>query len=174
VIHSFFVPAFRLKRDVLPDRYTTFWFQATKPGTYSLFCAEFCGADHSRMRGRVVVMEPKGYQDWLAGQDVGASPAVQGRALFTAYGCSGCHAAGSSVHAPRLEGLFGRPVHLSDGRTVLVDDNYIRDSILLPRKQIAAGYEPIMPSFQGQASESDILKLIAYIKSLGTERGNKP
>jgi cytochrome c oxidase subunit 2 len=168
VIHSFFVPAFRVKQDVLPGRYTQMWFTPTKAGEYHLLCAEFCGAEHADMRGSIVAMEPADYQRWLVAQGAGATMAQQGGALFRQYGCSGCHGAASTVHAPPLEGLYGRPVPLEDGRVVTADDRYIRDSILLPKSEIAAGYPPIMPSFAGQIGEEDLLKLIAYIKSLGT------
>lgn len=169
VIHSFYVPAFRTKRDVLPERYTTFWFEATEPGTYSLFCTEFCGVDHSRMRGRVVVMEADDYERWLSRQSTPEAPVAQGRALFTSYGCAGCHSPGSEVRAPPLGGIFGRPVQFAGGGAGIADDDYIRDSILLPRKHVVAGYQPVMPSFQGQVSEADILALVAYIKSLSED-----
>lgn len=169
VIHSFYIPAFRSKRDVLPERYTAFWFEATEPGIYSLFCAEYCGVDHSKMRGRVVALEPGAFEDWLAVQDAPAAPATRGKELFTAYGCAGCHSEGSTVHAPRLAGLYGKPVQLAGGGSVKADHGYIRDSILLPKKHVAAGYQPIMPSYRGQIDESDILALVAYIRSLETE-----
>lgn len=166
VIHSFFVPAFRMKQDVLPGRYTSLWFTPTKTGRYQLFCAEFCGTSHSQMRGTIIVMTPTEYSDWLAANPSQGSLAAQGEALFREYGCSGCHGASSTVHAPQLEGLFGRPVNLSNGTQVTADARYIRDSILLPARQVVAGYTPIMPSFKGQLSEEDILKLVAYIRSL--------
>ena len=176
VIHSFYIPAFRIKQDVLPGRYTTMWFTATKPGTYRLHCAEYCGTQHAEMGGDVVVMDESDYESWLASGNQQQGVAQQGAQLFRQYGCSGCHGANAAVHAPKLEGIYGRPVPLSDGRTVIADDQYIRDSILLPRKDIAAGYAPIMPSFQGQVTEEDLLKLISYIKSIGnTERtGSQP
>jgi len=166
VIHSFFVPAFRMKQDVLPGRYTSLWFTPTKTGRYQLFCAEFCGTSHSQMRGTIIVVTPTEYSDWLAANPSQGSLAAQGEALFREYGCSGCHGASSTVHAPQLEGLFGRPVNLSNGTQVTADARYIRDSILLPARQVVAGYTPIMPSFKGQLSEEDILKLVAYIRSL--------
>jgi cytochrome c oxidase subunit 2 len=166
VIHSFYVPAFRLKRDVVPGRYHQAWFEATEPGRYYLFCAEYCGTMHSQMRGQVVVMPPPDYAQWLQQQGSSASLAAEGAALFRSYGCSGCHGSNSSVRAPNLAGIYGRPQPLSDGSTIIVDDAYIRDSILQPRKQVVAGFEPIMPSFAGQIEEGDILKLIAFIKSL--------
>jgi cytochrome c oxidase subunit 2 len=166
VIHSFYVPAFRLKQDVLPGRYTELWFQATRTGEYRLECAEYCGTDHARMIGKIIVMQPARYATWLAQGNLAPSMAAAGEERFRTLGCSGCHGANASVHAPKLEGVFGHPVHLSDGRTVIADESYIRDSILLPSKDVVAGFVPIMPSFQGQVSEGDLLELIAYIKSL--------
>lgn len=171
VIHSFYVPAFRIKQDVLPDRYTQLWFTATRLGTYDLFCAEFCGADHSRMGGKVVVMSPADYATWLH-QHAGTSLAEQGAALFRKDGCSGCHDPHAGVHAPDLDGLYGSTVPLSDGSQVLADDKYLHDSIMLPQSQVAAGYQPIMPSYQGRIGESDALALIAYLKSLSTHKEN--
>jgi len=168
VIHDFFIPVFRIKQDVLPGRYTTLWFEATKPGDYQLFCSQYCGTDHSRMVGRVVVMEPAAFERWLASGNSIGSMAAQGAARFREYGCSGCHGASASVHAPKLEGLFGRPVQLADGSTVIADERYIHDSVLLPRKEITAGYAPIMPSFQGQITEDVLLEIIEYVKSLKT------
>src|ERR671933_1522768 len=177
VIHDFYIPAFRIHQDVLPGRYTTMWFTPTKVGEYHLFCSQYCGTQHAEMIGSVVVMDPADYERWLAGGNQQQGLAQQGAALFRQYGCSGCHGASATVHAPKLEGVYGRPVPLQDGRVVIADDQYIRDSILLPRRDIAAGYPPIMPSFQGQISEEDLLKLITYIKSLGvsSERtGSQP
>lgn len=167
VIHSFYVPAFRLKADVVPGRYTSLWFTPTEPGEYRLFCAEYCGTDHAGMLGRVVVMPPAAFARWLEAGDVQSSLAAQGAALFRRHGCSGCHDAGSTVRAPDLAGLFGRPVALQDGRTVIADEAYLRDAMLLPARDVAAGYAPLMPSFAGQLSEEDVLALIAYIRSLG-------
>ncbi len=166
VIHSFYVPAFRLKQDVLPGRYTQLWFRATRLGSYALECAEYCGLDHARMGGSIVVQRPADYAAWLAGHAAGGSLAARGAVLYRARGCSGCHAPGSAVHAPPLGGLFGRPVHLADGRTVIADERYLRDSMLLPGLSVVAGYAPQMPSFSGQLSEEDVLALIAYLKSL--------
>jgi cytochrome c oxidase subunit 2 len=168
-IHSFFVPAFRLKQDVLPGRITALWFTPTQLGDFSLFCAEFCGSEHSRMTGHIVVMRPDDFSRWLAEGPAQPSLAQTGFALFRRLGCSGCHAAGSTVHAPRLEGLPGKRVHLQDGRTMVADDNYLRDSILLPRKDVVAGFEPVMPSFAGQVSEEDLQALIAYLHSTREE-----
>jgi cytochrome c oxidase subunit 2 len=164
-IHSFYVPAFRLKQDVLPGRYTSLWFTATQVGEFRLFCAEYCGSQHSQMIGRVVVMQPAEYARWASEGATSPSLAQYGFARFRELGCSGCHAAGSSVHAPSLRGLIGREVHLQDGRTLVADENYIRDSILLPKKDVVAGFEPVMPSFAGQVSEEDIQALIAYIRA---------
>src|SRR5438874_316405 len=138
VIHSFFIPAFRVKQDVVPGRYTTEWFKPTKLGEYHLFCAEFCGTMHSRMIGRVVVMEPNEYEKWLTVGDVGDPVVVAGRRLFTQLGCSGCHENSTTIRAPRLEGIFGKPVPLASGEVVVADERYIRDSVLMPQAQIAA------------------------------------
>jgi cytochrome c oxidase subunit 2 len=170
-IHSFFIPAFRLKQDVVPGRYTGLWFTATKLGDFHLFCAEYCGAEHSRMLGRIVVMRPADYARWLAGGAAHPSLAQRGFERFRQLGCSGCHSAGSSVHAPALEGLLGRTVHLQDGRSLVADATYVRDSILLPRKDVVAGFEPVMPSFAGQVSEEDIQALVAYLQSTGDGTG---
>jgi cytochrome c oxidase subunit 2 len=167
VIHSFFVPAFRLKQDVVPGRTATMWFNALVPGRYPLLCAEYCGTGHSRMRGEIVVMEPADFAGWLDSRPEGAGLVAAGRALFLAAGCSGCHAPGSAVHAPGLAGLWGRQVPLADGRVVTADAAYIQDSILLPRRDIAAGYAPVMPDFAGLLDEDEVAALVAYIRSLG-------
>lgn len=164
VIHSFFVPAFRVKQDVLPGRYTTVWFEPTALGEYRLFCAEFCGTDHAVMTGRVVVMTPSDFSRWLEAGPRQPGMAARGFDLYRQYGCSGCHDAGSSVHAPPLTGLLGRRVHLADGRELTADAGYVRDAILLPDKDVVAGYAPIMPSFAGQIGEEDLLSIIEYIK----------
>jgi cytochrome c oxidase subunit II len=169
VIHSMFLPALRLKQDVLPGRYTYLWFTADKPGVFRLMCAEFCGTEHSRMTGRLVLMTPEDYSRWSAAQPEADNLARQGEELFHALGCSGCHAPGSAVHAPDLHGVYGHPVHLSDGRVVTADEAYLRDSILLPGQDIVAGFQPVMPSFRGTVSEEQIIKLIAFIKSLSAE-----
>jgi cytochrome c oxidase subunit 2 len=163
VIHSFFIPAFRVKQDVVPGRYTTVWFQAIRAGTFHLFCAEYCGAQHSGMIGSVIAMEPAEYQAWLAGTVPDVAPAVAGEKLFYRYSCQTCH----GQRAPTLAGIYGRRVQLTDGSTVLADDNYLRESILNPSARIVAGYpSTIMPTFQGQLSEEQLVELIAYIKSL--------
>ncbi|SDK36760.1 cytochrome c oxidase subunit II [Microbulbifer yueqingensis] len=167
VIHSLWLPAFRLKRDAVPGMYTSAQFTPTQTGTFRLFCAEYCGTDHARMRGKVVVLSRADYQQWLAGGAAGASRAQEGGQLFQRLGCSGCHKPGSSELAPALEGLMGSTTELADGSEVVVDEAYIRDSIIEPQKQLVAGYQPIMPSFSGQVSEEEIMQLISYIQSLG-------
>jgi cytochrome c oxidase subunit II len=163
-IHSFYVPAFRLKQDVVPGRYTGLWFTATQLGEFHLFCAEYCGSEHSQMLGRIVVMQPAEFAKWLGSGTEQPSLAQYGFARFRELGCSGCHAAGSTVHAPSLRGLLGRTVHLQDGRSIVADENYVRDSILLPKKDVVAGFDPVMPSFAGQVSEEDIQALIAFLR----------
>ena len=169
VIHSFFVPAFRVKQDVVPGRYTSEWFKAIKPGEYHLFCAEYCGTQHSGMIGRVVVMEPRAYEEWLKTGEQTESIVLAGQRLFHDRGCSGCHSPNSKFHAPLLEGLYRKPVPLADGTMVRADDQYLRDSILQPAKQITAGYDNIMPSFAGHLSEEEIMQLIAYVKAIGQQ-----
>jgi cytochrome c oxidase subunit 2 len=170
VIHSFFVPAFRVKQDAVPGRYTSLWFQATKTGEYHLFCAEYCGSQHSRMIGRVVVMEPAEYQAWLSESGGTAAPGVSmeeaGHKLFEKLGCAACHRSAGGANGPNLVGLFGRSVKLNDGRTVVANDTYLRESILNPPADVVAGYQPIMPTFKGLVNEESLLQLISYIKSL--------
>ncbi len=168
VIHSVYIPAFRVKQDVLPGRYTTLWFKPTKPGKYHLFCAEYCGAKHSEMRGYVYVMEPAQYQEWLAGRTKTASVEGAGEKLFEQLRCNTCHLGGGQQgRGPSLENLFGSNVRLQDGSTVVADDNYIRESILRPAAKVVVGYQPIMPTYEGQIGEEGIMQLIAEIKSLG-------
>lgn len=174
VIHDFFVPAFRTKQDVLPGRYTLEWFTPTRPGKYRLYCAEYCGLDHSRMGGWVYVLEPAEYARWLAEQPGGESIAAAGARLFQERGCSGCHSPNAAVRAPLLNGIYGKPVPLADGTTVIADDQYLHDSILLPNKQISAGYEAKMPTFQGQLSEEEVMQLVAYLKALVDQPGDRP
>ena len=166
VIHSFYLPEFRIKQDVVPGRYTTEWFQPTKLGTFHLFCSEYCGTDHSHMTGRVVVMDPASYQHWLAQGQPGSTLAQSGERLFRELGCSGCHMGSTVVRAPPLQGLYGKPVPLQSGEVVIADEAYLRDSILQPAKQIAGGYTNDMPSFEGRVTEEELLELIAYLKSL--------
>ncbi len=172
VIHSFYIPAFRMKQDVLPGRYTSMWFRPTKVGRYHLFCAEYCGTNHSGMIGWVEVMEPSEFQQWLTRAGTGPSMADEGEKLFVQYHCAGCHRGSQVVNAPRLEGVFGRPVPIQRGNDVtftLADERYIRDSILEPKKEVVAGYQPLMPSFRDRINEEDLLKIIAYIKSIGVK-----
>jgi cytochrome c oxidase subunit 2 len=167
VIHSFFIPAFRLKHDVVPGSYQTYWFQATTPGRYHIFCAEYCGTNHSAMIGWVTVMEPRDYANWLSGSATGASMADQGQKLFEEYGCITCHVVEQGRRCPSLRNVFGRPVQLEGGRTVIADEGYVRESILNPNAKIVLGYKrDIMPVFQGQINEDGLLSLIAYVKSL--------
>jgi cytochrome c oxidase subunit 2 len=166
VIHSFFIPAFRIKHDVVPGATETLWFRPRQPGVFHLFCAEYCGTDHSRMTGRIVVMEPAEFEEWLARQDVTGTLATEGGQLFRQLGCGGCHGAGAAVRAPALAGLYGKPVPLSDGSIEIADERFIRDAILKPRSKIAAGYEPLMPSYEGKISEDELIRITAYIKSL--------
>jgi cytochrome c oxidase subunit 2 len=173
VIHSFFVPDFRAHMDVLPNRYTSVWFNADRAGTYHLFCSQYCGTAHSKMVGTVYVLGPAEYQDWL-NEHAEGSLALQGRKTFLKYRCLSCHGGDQRDHprAPLLEDLYGRRVTLRDGRTVLADDEYIRRSIYQPGADIVLGWEDIMPNFRGQVSEEEIVELIAYIKSL--RRGQTP
>ncbi|MGA2963056.1 MAG: cytochrome c oxidase subunit II [Candidatus Korobacteraceae bacterium] len=173
VIHSFFVPAFRIKADVLPGRYTSTWFHATVPGTYHLFCSQYCGTQHSGMVGEVVVMEPAAYQQWAASGSDG-SLASEGEKAFMQYGCSMCHRADYQGRGPNLVGLFGKPVLLDDGRTVVADESYLRESIVYPGAKIVSGFKNIMPNFLGQISEEELISLVAYIKGLGMGQSNPP
>jgi len=166
VIHSFYVPAFRIKQDVLPGRYTIAWFHPTRPGTYHLFCAEYCGTQHSGMIGQVVVMEPAQYQAWLSGGGSTGSMAENGQVIFQQLGCSTCHRFDTQGRGPNLTGVFGSKVLLDDGRTVIADEDYVRESILNPAAKVVNGFKPIMPVFQGLVSEDQLNALVAYVKSL--------
>ena len=177
VIHDFSVPAFRVKHDVLPDRYETLWFTPTRVGTYRLYCTQFCGVDHAKMHGEVVVMSPPAFERWLAQNGGAGDLAREGRAVFLRFGCGGCHVGtagegSATVPAPSLAGLYGSPVPLAGGGVVVADERYLHDSIVDPGREVVAGYEPIMPSFAGQIGEEDIVKLVAYIKSLAP--GERP
>ena len=165
VIHSLFVPDFRIHMDLLPERYTSVWFQPTRVGQYRLFCSQYCGTNHAGMTGEVIVMQPADYEKWLHLSAEG-SMALQGRKVFLKYRCVSCHSADNEARAPVLEDLFDRPVILSDGRVVKADENYIRESIIYPSAKIVAGYENIMPTFKGQIERGGIFELIAYFKSL--------
>lgn len=172
VIHSFFIPEFRIKQDVLPGRYSTEWFQATKTGTFHLFCAEYCGTSHSGMIGRVIVMEPADYEQWLAGK-MGQSMASTGEQLFQQFGCQTCHRQGAGQRGPSLDGLWGKQVKLSSGATVVADQNYVRESILNPASKIVSGYQVLMPLYRNQLNEDQVNQLIEYIRTLGTQGGTK-
>jgi len=166
VIHDFFVPAFRIKADVVPGRYINIWFHATKPGRYRLFCAEYCGTRHSGMTGEVIVMEPSEYQAWLSGGASEGSLASAGAKLFQDLACNTCHRPDAQGRGPVLEGLFGKTVQLQNGETVTVDEAYVRESILHPTAQVTSGFQPIMPTFQGLVTEEQLLELVEYVKSL--------
>jgi cytochrome c oxidase subunit 2 len=175
VIHSLFIPAFRVKQDVLPGRYTSIWFEATLVGEYHLFCAEYCGAKHSEMRGRVVVMEASDYAAWLSGKLPSAEGAAAAGRLLDQLRCTNCHqGGGESSRCPPLENLYGNPVKLANDTTVIADDSYLRESILQPAAKVVAGYQPIMPTYQGQLGEEEILRLIAEIKGLAAPSRQAP
>ncbi len=167
VIHSFYVPAFRVKADAIPGRYTSLWFEATKPGRYHLFCAEYCGTQHSGMIGSVIVMEPDDYQAWLGGSAPGGSVASTGAQLFTQLGCATCHQKGDGQRGPSLVGVFGKSVQLKTGESVVADEGYLRESILNPQAKVVAGFEPVMPTFKGLVSEEGLMQLITFIKEQG-------
>jgi len=167
VLHDFSIPAFRTKADVVPGRYTYLWFEATKPGTYHLFCAEYCGLNHSGMIGSVVVLEQDAFESWLQGNASNQTPVEQGRDLFeNKLGCASCHAAGSGQRGAVLENIYGKEVKFVGGGSAIVDDEYLRNSILNPSSQVVEGYQPIMPTFKGQVTEEQLIALVAYIKSL--------
>ncbi len=172
VVHSLFLPQFRIKHDAVPGQFETFWFQPTRLGTYQLECSEYCGTQHAHMIGSVTVMSEPDYERWLRDQGVKESLSERGAGLFRSNGCSGCHGTASTIHAPSLAGLYGSIVHLSDGRAVRADDRYIRDCILLPQHERVAGYPPVMPSFAGQLSEEDLISILAYIKSMPAAEPN--
>jgi cytochrome c oxidase subunit 2 len=174
VIHSFFVPAFRTKQDVVPGRYTTIWFKPTKPGKYHLFCAEYCGTKHSGMIGWVYVLEQQDYQTWLSGGAAEGSLAENGQKLFTQLACDNCHKADNQGRCPTLVNVFGSTVELTGGGTVKADEAYIRESILSPQAKIVKGYEPVMPTFQGLVTEEQVLQLVEYVKSLGPKPAAGP
>ncbi len=166
-IHSFFIPAFRIKADVLPGRYTTQWFEATKPGRYHLFCAEYCGMNHSGMIGTVVVMESTEFDNWLSGNANQQTPAAAGQQLYQSLGCVSCHGTnGEGGRGPALAGLFGRQVFLTNGQTAIADEAYLRESIEDPNAKLVSGFGPIMPTFQGQVTPEQVIHLMAFIKSL--------
>ena len=171
VIHALYIPALRIQNEVLPDRYTQIWFNADKPGTYHLFCSEYCGTDHSVMDGMLTIMTPTDFQNWRGHSGSDQSLAAAGEAIFTSYGCAGCHEGRSTVRAPSLAGLFGKPVPLEAGGTIIADDSYLRDKILMPDTDKIAGYKQVMPSFKGVIAEDDLIRIVAYIKSMGETAG---
>jgi cytochrome c oxidase subunit II len=174
VIHSFFIPAFRTKQDVLPGRYTTTWFEATKPGKYHLFCAEYCGSKHSGMIGWIYAMNPGDYQTWLTEGAAEGSLASQGEKYFHQFGCANCHHFEGQGRAPNLKELYGRRVEITDGQPVLADETYIRESILDPNAKIVYGFQAnVMPNFTGQLNEQQVLALVSYVKALGPQRGTQ-
>jgi cytochrome c oxidase subunit II len=173
VLHSYYIPAFRVKADVIPGRYNNLWFTAKKPGRYHLFCAEYCGTKHSGMIGSIVAMEPSDFQQWLSGGRTEDSPAAAGAKLFQDLVCNTCHMGDTQGRGPVLTGIFGKPVQLQGGGTVVADEAYIRESITNPQAKIVAGFLPIMPTFQGLVTEEQLLQLIAYVRSL-SETGSTP
>ncbi len=170
VIHDFFVPAFRIKNDVVPGKYTTLWFEATKPGTYHLFCAEYCGMNHSQMIGSIIVMDQTGFNDWLSGNANQQTAAGAGQGLYQTLGCASCHGnTGEGGRGPALLGVYNNKVQLSTGQTVQADEAYLRESILNPQAKLASGFGPIMPTFQGVVTEEQVVQLLAFIKSLSSQ-----
>jgi cytochrome c oxidase subunit 2 len=166
VLHSLFIPAFRIKADAIPGRYSTIWFTPTRAGEYHLFCAEYCGTQHSGMIGRVVVLEPAAYQTWLGGARPEEPMAARGERLFSDLACDTCHLPNGSGRGPSLRNTFGTSRMLANGRTAIVDESYLRESILNPQAKIVAGYQPLMPTFQGLVSEENVMALVEYVKSL--------
>jgi cytochrome c oxidase subunit 2 len=168
VFHSYSIPDFRVKREVIPGRYTTVWFNATDPGTYHLFCTQYCGTLHSGMIGDVIAMTPEDYERWAQQSTSGMSLAQNGERLFASMGCNACHNGTAAARGPNLAGVFGSKLQLTNGSEVLVNEAYLRDAILNPSQHITAGYAPIMPTYQGQISEDGLIDLVEYIKTLQT------
>jgi cytochrome c oxidase subunit 2 len=173
VIHDFFIPAFRVKKDALPGRYTSLWFTATETGKFHLFCAQYCGAFHAGMEGWVIVMERNEYEKWLNGAAGGETMEAAGQKIFQERGCATCHADNGAGRGPALRGIFGRPVRLAAGGSAAVDESYLREAILTPSAHLIAGYTPVMPAYQGQLTEEQVLDIIAYIRSLGNAPGSE-
>jgi cytochrome c oxidase subunit 2 len=169
VFHSFSIPAFRVKREAIPGRYTTVWFEATAPGTYHLFCTQYCGTEHSHMIGDVVVMTPEDFKKWLASSTSGASLAQNGERLFASLSCAACHNTRPDARGPSLANVYGSRLALSSGGTILADDAYLREAILNPSQHLTQGYSPIMPTYQGQVSEEGVISLVEYIKNLNSD-----
>jgi cytochrome c oxidase subunit 2 len=166
VIHAFYVPAFRVQMDALPNRYTTVWFEATKPGTYHLFCAQYCGTKHSSMLGEVTAMPQDDYEQWLRGSGAFGSLATEGQKVFASMGCPTCHTGADNARGPNLYNLYGKSERIAEKPNVVVDASYIRESILNPSAKVVYGFQNIMPTFQGQLNEDEMIQLIEYIKSL--------
>ncbi|HYT66327.1 MAG TPA: cytochrome c oxidase subunit II [Vicinamibacterales bacterium] len=166
VIHSFFIPDFRVKADVIPGRYNTLWFTATKPGRYHIFCTQYCGTKHSAMIGWVTAMDASDYQAWLSGGAAGGTMAENGAKLFADLSCNTCHLENGQGRGPVLKGLYGKQILITGGQTIAMDDAYIRESVLHPQAKVVAGFQPIMPTFQGLITEEQLLQIIAYVKSL--------
>jgi cytochrome c oxidase subunit 2 len=169
VFHSFSIPAFRVKREAIPGRYTTVWFEATATGTYHLFCTQYCGTNHSQMIGDVVVMTPDEFKQWLASSTSGNSLAQNGERLFASLSCTACHNTRPDARGPNLAGVYGSHLTLSSGQTITADDEYLRSAILNPSQHITQGYAPIMPTYQGQISEDGVIALVEYLKHLDTD-----
>lgn len=174
VLHSLYFPAFRTKMDAIPGRYTTLWFEPSKVGRYHIFCAEFCGTKHSGMIGWVEVMEPAAYQAWLAGGGVDGTLAERGARLFNELACNTCHLDSGQGRGPSLKDTVGKPVELADGSTVLVDETYLRESILNSQAKIVKGFQPLMPTFQGLVSEEGLVALIEHVRSLSPQASSTP
>jgi cytochrome c oxidase subunit II len=166
VFHSFSIPDFRIKREVIPGRYSTVWFEATQVGTYHLFCTQYCGTQHSGMIGEVTVMTPGDYKKWLEQSNSGQSLAQNGERLFASMGCNSCHNGTAAARGPSLAGVYGSKLTLTDGRQILVDDAYLRNAILNPSEHVTAGFAPIMPTYQGQISEDGLIDLVEFIKNM--------
>jgi cytochrome c oxidase subunit 2 len=168
VFHSYSLPEFRVKREVIPGRYTTVWFEATTPGTYHLFCTQYCGTDHSRMVGEVTVLSPEDYKKWTELSTSGMSLAQNGERLFASMGCNACHSGNPAARGPNLAGVYGSKIQLANGAVQLADEAFIRDTILNPSQHVPAGYAPIMPTYKGQISEDGLIDLVEYLKQLNT------
>ena len=168
VFHSFSVPDFRIKREVIPGRYSTVWFEATTPGKYHIFCTQYCGTNHAQMIGEVTAMYPEDFQRWLQESTSGQSLAQNGERLFASLGCNSCHTGVAGARGPNLAGVYGTRVRLTNGTEPPVNDAYLREAILNPSAEIVAGFAPIMPTYQGQITEDGLIDLVEYIKGMKT------
>src|SRR5665213_336055 len=166
VFHSFSIPDFRIKREVIPGRYSTVWFEATTPGEYHLFCTQYCGTNHSAMIGTITALSPADYKKWTEDSTSGMSLAQNGERLFASMGCNACHSGNAAARGPNLSGVYGSKLQLTNGSQVLVNDAYLRDAILNPSQHVTAGFAPIMPTYQGQISEDGLIDLVEYIKNM--------